>query len=469
MSGLPAGLTAALARSCAELRFDTLGDEVVDTACMAFADCVACMLAGARAASVHPVLEVARAESGTQESSIVGWPDRLAPSAAALVNGASAHALDYDDVGIAMLGHPSAVLVPAILALAEAEGASGRDVVCAYVAGFEVAAILGRIVNPAHYAAGWHTTCTLGTVAAAAAASRLFGLDAVRTEAAIGISASHAGGLRSNFGSDVKPLHAGMAARAGVISAQLARAGLGASPGVLEAKNGFLQTVGGIDRIPTETRGFPGLDGRFELVTSGVSFKLHACCGTAHSAIDSALRLARSGEFDLAEVVEVTCDVNRMAPDILIYHEAKSALQARFSLEYCIAVALLDQACGLPQFAEGRIAAQDVQTLMKRVRMRADPDLPLTRGGLTAARVTVRTPDGEWTDSTEIALGSPEVPAPRALLYAKFRECAEPLIGPDAATQLFGDLSSLQNLEDVASLAAACRVSRLPVCGSAPA
>jgi 2-methylcitrate dehydratase PrpD len=222
------------------------------------------------------------------------WGTGLRASApdAALANGTAAHALDFDDMCFVSLAHPSAPLVPAVIAAGEIAGASGRAVLDAYIIGFEIQARLGRLMNPRHYQRGWHCTSTLGAISAAAGASRLFGLDAAATEHALAIAASSASGLKENFGTMVKPLHAGLAARDGVMAALLAKGGLTGSAKAIDGPQGYLRAF---DSEGTDLANAVGdLGSRWEILDTGITVKLYPSCAGTHPTLDALLDLARA-------------------------------------------------------------------------------------------------------------------------------------------------------------------------------
>src|SRR5438874_10038705 len=215
-------------------------DHARQAAARALVDTVGVMLAGASEPCARSVQDIVAQESSGRQCTVLGTPQRASATGAALANGTAAHAHDYDDMCFVSLAHPSAPLVAAGLAVAELAGATGRALLEAYVVGFEIEARLGRAMNPRHYQRGWHCTSTLGTMGAAAAASRLLGLQIVQTGHALAIAASEASGLKENFGSMVKPLHAGLAARNGVVAARLAASGMTASASAPDGPQGFL-------------------------------------------------------------------------------------------------------------------------------------------------------------------------------------------------------------------------------------
>src|SRR5437667_9684600 len=219
-------------------------------AARALLDTIGVMLAGASESAAASVQQVVAQESSGLQCSVLGTGLRTSATNAALANGTAAHAHDYDDMCFVSLAHPSAPLVAAALAVAELDGRPGRGLLDAYVVGFELEARLGRAMNPRHYQRGWHCTSTIGTIGAAAAAARLLDLDEAAAGHALAIAASEACGLKENFGTMVKPLHAGLAARNGVLAALLGRAGMTAAAGALIGPQGFVKAMDG-ERAPS--------------------------------------------------------------------------------------------------------------------------------------------------------------------------------------------------------------------------
>ncbi|MDO8613485.1 MAG: MmgE/PrpD family protein, partial [Dehalococcoidia bacterium] len=296
-----------LARFVAETQ--RVPEDAILQARRAVLDTLGVALAGSREESARAVVDWLRDQGGRPEAAVLGRALRLPAADAALANGIAAHALDFDDVSLSMRGHPSAPLLPAVLALGEAAGSSGRDLLTAFVLGFEVEAKLGRAIGAPHYALGWHATSTLGTLGAAAAGARLLRLDAGRTQMTLGIAASLASGLQQNFGSMTKPLHAGWAARGGVVAAQLAARGFSADAEAIEGPSGFLRAMSGgaePDLTPFDALGEP-----FEIVTPGVGVKLYPCCYAVHRSLDAVLALRTAHGIEPGGVAEVRVEVSR--------------------------------------------------------------------------------------------------------------------------------------------------------------
>jgi 2-methylcitrate dehydratase PrpD len=445
------GLTASLGRFAARLRFEDLPGAAVERAKANMLDAVGCMLAGAHTADATPVRATVAADGGGAQALLFGTRLRLPPAAAALANGAAGHALDYDDSSPPMIGHPSVPLVAASFALAEREGRSGADCIAAYVAGLEASARLGRHMNPSHYAAGWHATATLGTLAATVGSANLLRLDARGTRMAVGIGASTAAGIRRNFGSAVKPLHAGLAARNGVLAATLAANGLVAADDALDGERGFVHVFGGAERPDLSALRFD--DGaELEVLASGVGIKRYSCCGCTHSALDALLALRAAHAPDPAQVVAIHCTMNALVPDILVHHRPETPAQAKFSMEYCLAVALLDGDCGIAQFKTERVGRSDVQALLRRVTTSVDPAIPY-RNGVYPGTVTITLADGRKLErSAEEAKGHPDFPLSIAELRTKFMDCATQTLPRARAEAAFDALAALERAPRIADI-----------------
>ncbi len=444
------GATAALAAFVAGLRPRDVPEPVREQVRRAFLDTLAVALAGASEPCARITADYARKLAAVPEATLFGLGVRTAAAEAALVNGTAAHALDYDDVSEAMMGHPSAPLVPAIVASAERAGASGEEATLAYVAGFEVQARLGRMLGPSHYARGWHPTSTLGTLGAAAAASRIFGLDEHRTSMALGMACSLAAGCRQQFGSMTKPLHAGVAARNGVTAALLAADGLTADPTAIEAPLGFGRLYGG-DGLDVD-RGLHGLGETWLILEPGIGVKKYPCCYATHCALDAALELrGLHGErVAAARAVEVVAPQGALAP--LIHDRPATGLEGKFSMPYCVAAALTDGDVRLATFSDEAVMRPEVRRLMERVRVREEP----RREGVRTpfyAELRLDLGDMQVRAFVDTPRGDPRKPLTWGELVDKFRDCAAGL--PPARTErALSQIEKLDRLERVADLAA---------------
>jgi 2-methylcitrate dehydratase PrpD len=442
-------VTRFFSERIAALEYGAIPEQGVARAKSYMLDAIGCILAGVGSEDAAAVRRVIEADGGTAAAQIFGTHLRAPPAAAALANGIAGHALDYDDSSPPMIGHPSVNLVATLFALGEWRNATGRDIITAYVCGLEIAARLGRHLNPSHYAAGWHVTATLGTLASAAAAAKLLGLDEAGIRMAIGIAASSAGGIRKNFGSMVKPLHMGLAARNGVLAALLAQSGLDADAEALDGPAGFIDVFKGAAGTPKIV-----LDpaAPLEIVASGVGIKRYPCCGCCHSALDAMLGLREEHDFDATQIAEIHCTMNDLVPGILVHHRPTIPAQAKFSMEYCLAVAALDGDCGLNQFKPGRVVASDVQTLLQHVHTSVDPAIAY-RNGVYPGTVTITFRDGATLSRhADEAKGHPDLPLTLAEQRLKFMACAESAIPAARASEAFDALSRLDRADSTASI-----------------
>ena len=421
-------------------------------AAAALLDTVGVTLAGALEPAGRIVQRVVAAEGG-DACRVFGTRVRANASGAALANGTAAHALDYDDMCFVSLAHPSAPLVAAALSIAELTGASGPAVLDAYIAGFEIEARLGRLMNPRHYQRGWHCTSTLGAIGAAAAASRLLALDATSAGHALAIAASEASGLKENFGSMVKPLHAGLAARNGVLAALLAKDGLTASERALDGPQGFLAAMDS-ERASLDDE-IADLGVRWEIVDTGITVKLYPSCAGTHPSLDAILDLRRRENFTAADVDRIDIDVDSITPTVLIYERPANGLEAKFSMPFCAAAAVAYGRVGIDTFDAERVRDPEIRALMPRVAMRVDPALDQAGPPLTQARITVRLRDGRSVhQAANGARGYPERPASDAELDAKFMACARRAIGEASAERALEMLRQVEHVDDMRALTA---------------
>lgn len=416
----------------------------------AITDCVACILAGCGTELREPLLAVVGGPGVRESAALVGAGRRSSLHDAALYHGALGHALDYDDGSHPAYAHPSTVLVPALLSAASAVNPSGREFVTAYVVGLEVLGRLGRALNLQHYRNGWHATSTLGTLASAAAVGRMLGLTAQQMRMAIGMAASAASGVRVNFGTMTKPLHAGYAARNGVLAATLARAGFTASADALMHRVGFAHTfnqTGGIDAAQFERWGET-----LEIVTEfGIALKLFPSCAATHPAIEAALTLHRQLKDPAREIARVRVGACEIALEPLIYKEAATPLQGKFSMHYCVASALLDGTVRLSTFTEAKVARKEVRDLVARTVMEVDDRVRDDKE--FAAVVSVETVDGRRLEElVHLAPGKPCRWFTPAQMHEKFIDChAASGLALDAEA-LFVMLQSLDSDAPVAPL-----------------
>ncbi|MCC7082405.1 MAG: MmgE/PrpD family protein [Burkholderiales bacterium] len=444
-------LAVAIASQAAALDVAHMPAEAVDWAKVAIIDAIGCALAGAGEDASKIALRVCLAPGGggAATCAALGVAERLPALDAAFVNGVSGHALDFDDTSKSMAGHPTVVILPALLAAAEEVGASGRDLVEAYVTGLEAATRIARGVNFHHYEKGWHPTATLGIFGAAAACSRLLALDIPRAAHALGICVSLASGVKSNFGSPTKPLHAGAASRNGLLAAKLAQQGFTASADAFEHPQGFLAVFNGEGNFDSG-RIVSGWGQPLDLLDPGISIKKYPCVYSIHAAIDCAISLQQKHRFpsDSIRRVVVTMHRRRLLPHV--QRDAQSPLSAKFSLAYGVARGLADGRVSIAHFEGEAHRDPAIRRVMGLVATQAHSD----DANDYAATVQVDLADGRsLTESVHAPLGSGvRSPLPDYMLKAKFQDCAGRVLAPAQAQSLFELLRGLEALPDVRAL-----------------
>lgn len=429
----------------------------VDAAERAIADTVGCLIAGANDEAVRRVAGGVAGWGGGGGATRVGRASGGDAPWAALVNGTAAHALDYDDVLDPAASHVSAVLVPALLALAEEIDADGAALVDAYIAGVEVQECLAEAVNMVHYTRGWHTTLTLGAPSAAAACARLLGLDAGSARNALSIATSLAAGFKRQFGTNTKPLHAGLAAKNGIVAARLAAGGVTADPRAFEGERGFedlLVGPGGAGFGAALAR----LGGPPAVIAPGVWLKRYPCCASTHRAVDGYLALAREHRLRADEVVRVRTRVSEAAVRNLMYARPADEMQARFSMPYCIAAAACDGDLTLATFRRSAIGRADLGAFLPRVAMDSDPEQPADMPSTVRnwATTTIDTADGRALSVRVVdPKGYPDNPLTEPEIEAKFADCAAGQ--PPRVAASYRDWRRIARAASVRALAATLR------------
>ena len=452
-------VTKRIAEYVVSTSLEDFPPEAVQAAKGAIIDCLGCMLAG----SLEPLADVlctyVKATGGPPNASVVGRGFKTSAADAALVNGAMGHALDYDDITRAMKGHPSVVLLPAALALAEEETSKGRDLLLAYMLGFEVACSVGESVSVAyHDDLGWHPTGPLGALGAAAAACSILQLNEEQTAMAISLAASQAAGLRQNFGTMTKPYHAGASCRTGVISAKLVQAGFTAGIDGIEGRFGFLHAFSGGTGYD-ENRVLETLGKKCYLVESGIEIKKYPCCGSAHLALDATTRSLEREKLEPAQVDKIEVKVDFDPPRSLIHSHPKSGLQGKFSMQYCLAAALLDHEVGLDTFSDDQVLRPEAQALIPRIKMQRiagyegrpswveaynEVEIHLYGGRVLRERVD-RITEGALRGVT------------MQDIHTKFEDCASRVLSPEATIELANLLERLEDSESIGRITAILR------------
>ena len=441
-----------LAARAGAVTVETMPAEARRIASRAFADTIGVALAGCKAGFLDGIERALDIAPDAGPATKIGRAGSCNALQAAIINGTAAHALDFDDCSTTMGGHPSAPVVPALLALAQERGASGKAVLSAYLAGVELELRLARAVMPHHYEKGWHPTATLGVFGAAAACAHLLGLDRERMATALAIAVSMASGLKANFGTPVKPLHVGHAAYNGLLAATLSENGVTASPNAFEHEYGFFRVLNGAGNFDPE-RALGDWLSAPELLAPGIAIKQHPCCASAHSAIDAALALrGKHGPFAPGDIeaIETWTHSRRLAHTNRPHPE--TGLAAKFSVQFLTAKALTAGIIRLADFddAFGRDGA--IAALSTRVASHAHAEADEYLG-----RVKVTLRDGRvFEDSASTAFGrGPLNPMSDTELAAKFVDCAAAEMSAERASALFNAILALDGAPDVNAIMAA--------------
>ncbi len=447
----------------------SIPSEALEEAKSAIMDCLGVTLAGSGEEIGRIIKEFVRNMGGTPTSSVIGGGFKTSAPAAALANGIMGHALDFDDIAPGLLFHPSVPLVPAILAVAEMEPSSGRSVLEAYVIGFEVETQVCRALSHHHYTKGYHITATAGIMGATAAAARLLSLDPEILTWAFGIAASEAGGVRQNFGSMTKPFHAGNAASGGVTAVLLARGGYTASTKIFEGDFGFIDTLG-VKGESDPNRILDNLGTPWNIVGyPGLGIKPYAACGETHRCIDASLYLRGQKKFHVDEVEEIICQTSDLAPKVLIHSRPTTELEAKFCMEYCVAVSLIDGKAGLDQFTDQRVRSSDVQQLLRKVHYQHPEELRGERGmryvppeGATGPNaddlilpetVIVRLKDGrKFSHSVKTPKGRAKNRLTQSEIQSKYRDCTNHVLSEADISKSLGMLDNLHRESTISNL-----------------
>jgi 2-methylcitrate dehydratase PrpD len=444
-------LTAELGNFVANLRLEQVPAEGQKIAKTGIADCFGVMVAGARDPVVEVLDQQLSGSDGRDLASLIPSMKKRNVEDAALINSAAAHVLDYDDVTLD--GHPSAVLVPAILAQGEVLGASGSEILTAYVAGYEVwVELLVREPIPL-YQKGWHPTATRGALASAAACAKLTRLSPEQVQTALAIAASMAGGLVANFGTLTKCFQVGRAAQSGILAARLAKAGLTASADAIEHQSGFLAAfspTGECDR----SRSLDSNNKEWHIVRQGLNVKRYPVCYATHRAIDAALDLTTENNLKPADIDRIEVSTGEMQMRMLRNSRPTTAFEAKFSLEFALASAVVARGVGLSQLTDEFVSSGDVQDLIRRVFITTTTETLNGSAFAASETVEIKTKTGEMLASAPVvhAKGSAQFPLSRNELLQKFADCLGDAINADTKTASFDKLMNLERLNGTAEL-----------------
>lgn len=457
VSAASPGLARELGRRVAALAYEDLPPEAIHWARVGLLDTVGVTVAGAHEDAPRLASQALDTQDG--RALVLGTRRHIGVLDAALINGTASHALDFDDCNNTIGGHPSAPVLSALLPLAQQLNSSGREFVLAYVAGFEAECKLGLAVNFHHYTKGWHPTATLGAFGAAAACAKLLRLDGDATATALALAASFASGIKANFGTMTKPLHVGHCARNGLYAARLAALGFTANRArVFEHKQGFLDVFNGPGTYDTQ-RALDAWARPLDIVQPGIAIKQYPCCGSTHPALDAMLDLARRHRPRPDDVARVDAWIHSRRLAHTNRPEPDSPLDAKFSLQYVLARALLDARVGVADFEPGAYTQPAVRALLGRIHVAAyDQDDPAVfpADNHFGGRVRITLRDGAVLESrVDQPLGRTSAnPLPPDLLRAKFTLCAERALRKDAVPAIADCIERIETLPRMEALMA---------------
>ena len=446
-----APITRQLVERALAIEYVQLPSDVREIAGLCVLDWIGVTLAGSSESLPRLLIDEAIADGGRPLSTLVGHSERVTPLQAALINGSASHVLDYDDGNPTVILHGSASILPGLFALAEVEDVNGPELVAAFVAGYETGCRVALLLQPGHYARGYHNTSTIGTLAAAVACAHLLKLDPQRTAHAVGIAATEAGGLKSMFGTQCKAFHAGLASHNGLRAARLSASGMTARPDILECPNGFATTMSP-NFNPIAALAHPE---QFHMRHN--VFKHHASCGGTHAAIECVRELYASAVFDVRDIERVTVRVDQTMDAMCNIAAPKTGLEAKFSLRFMTAAALLRaDTAGIALYDDEYARSAPLCALRDKVTVELIVDWPKMQ-----AEVIVVLSDGRTLRATHDA-GLPPNDYVREgeQLRAKFERLAMPVVGAARAAAIIESVAQLERTSAIALMASCSAVPK---------
>ncbi len=455
-------LTAKVAEFVLKTRLTDIPSDVLELGKKSILDALGLALSGSKAETAALIGKYADSFGFHPGGvTVLGTAAKFANRFAALANGVAIHVDDFDDTRLAvakdrvygLLVHPTVCVLPAALAISEMRGMSGKDLLAAYHVGVEVECKIAEAISPRHYQDGFHSTGTCGVFGSTSACARLKGLDVGATVRAFAIAASHAAGLRENFGTMMKPFQAGHASESGVVAVDFAVLGWTGADQILEAQRGFFHAYGGgydpsaiVDRL--------GKPWTFQ--NPGVSIKPFPSGSLTHPGMTELLRLVRTNSIHATDVDRVEVGTSRNMPNTLIHHHPTNGLQAKFSMEFCMAIILVDGAADLMKFTDAVVNRPDIQAMINRVRFYADPEAEKEGYDKMTTILKITLKDGRIIKGrADFGKGSPTDPMSYDEVAEKFQGCAAFAEWPKAkTTQVIDVVRKLEDVTDVRSLTA---------------
>jgi len=433
--------TRALASFISGLQYESIPPDQFQYVRKSVLDWLGCCLAGAREPAVRSLNEVMEQMQSAPHATVIARGRRASVLDAAMLNGAAGNVLDLDDVHPQLIGHPSSVLAPTLLSLAEWQEATGRELATAYVAGYESMVRMGLATEPQLYDRGWHATGVLGVFGACAAAARLLRLTEDQIVNALAIAASQAAGLRELFGTSSKCIHHGKAATAGILSCLWAQKGVDSAEDVVGGRFG-LRTFCDPVRVQALVE---DLGTRFHLAQT--CFKRHAACGSVHAAIDAALQLRGQPGFLSEDIEHVDAVVHELCVSLTERNaQAGTAFAAKYSLHYSLALALLEGRADLDVYTDARVNDPAVREMARKVRMTADPQMRYVEA-MPADLTMVMKGGRELRLRVDAPKGRPSNPMSWDDITGKFRRLAAPTLDTARAREVVARVEALESAD----------------------
>ena len=454
------GATEKIAQFIVDTSFEGIPRDAIEKTKRTALDCIGAALAGVGEPVSQTITGYATKLGGPAQASVFGTGMKISVADAALANGTIAHALDYDDCGV-KIGHPSVLVLPAVLSLGEHLGASGKDILTAYVIGLEIEGKLALHADFKLMQARLNHQTWYGSIGAAAACAKLLKLDVAKTRMALGIAGNFACGLSANHGSMAGAMAAGNACRNGVVAALMAQAGITANANIIEARNGFYDTLVGSGHYDAE-RMAESLGNPFYIEFPGIGLKKYPSCYHTHRALDGVFQLLDEHPLGDKEIAEVDVGTSERAMRVLAFTEPATPYQAKFSMPYCIAAAVVDRQVTLETFTSHKFEDRNIVETRKKVHL-SFPDVPIWPGladvgpdtEFVGNPVTIRTTDGRsYSARVDIPRGDPALPLTDDELVSKYRDCARSQLRPDDMGRSIDLLLGLENVADIGAVMA---------------
>jgi len=435
-------MTEKLANFIVNTQTQNIPDEMFAHAKLAFMDWLCVGVAGKEDPLVSKLVNYSDTMGGNPQATLICDGSQRSVSDAALINGASSHALDYDDTLVSFLGHPSVTVFPSTLALCEWKNLSGKEFLSAYLIGIQTGGTIGACASLDHYMAGWHATSTLGHFASAAACARLLKLNSEKTMHALGIAGTQASGLKRVFGSMCKPFHAGRASQSGLFAALMAENEFTSAKDILEGPQGFFDAFKG--KVNPTILSFLGLG--WDVVN--LSQKYHASCHATHSPIEASLEIIHNNNISAGDIQSITVKSSQLALDAAGKNKPQTGLEGKFSIPYCVANALVFGDTGMQAFTDDRVLSSEIKQMMSKISVVLDD----TKTGLESTVCIKTNNHQDFVADSDILQQIPPFDVKETRVRAKFNDLCMPVLGEKITNSLEQVIDNMQDIKNMSEL-----------------